>query len=381
MWNFALILSVVPRTITVNSSGGAEYTRIQDAINAANDGDTINVAAGTYNENVNVNKSVNLVGDGAMVTIVQAASTDVHVFDVTVNNVNITGFKVTGATVWPGAGIYLDSSSINNLTGNNISNNYYGISLRSSGNNTLINNNATNNVYGIYLDSSSNNNLTGNKALNNNWGILLSYSSNNNNLARNNVLNNSMGIYLYSSSNNKIYSNFFNNTNNYVFAGSVYNNYWNITKTPGINIANSPFLAGNYWANSNGTGFSQTCADTNKDGICNSNYTLTSGNIDYLPLAKIPAGYGYISGTVSNGTGIPSVVVTTNTSNSTTTDASGFYYFFVSAGAFNLTATKEPIFYQNSSVIVTAISGKTVAQDIEFLKKPTGTISGTVTSV
>lgn len=106
-----------------------------------------------------------------------------------------------------------------------------------------------------------------------------------------------------------------------------------------------------------------------------------TGNVDYLPLAAIPPGYGNISGTVLNGTGIPGVVVTTNTSNSTTSDTSGFYYLFVPAGAYNLTATKEPVFYSNSSVIVRAISGTTIMQDIELIKKPTGTINGTVTSV
>jgi hypothetical protein len=78
--------------------------------------------------------------------------------------------------------------------------------------------------------------------------------------------------------------------------------------------------------------------------------------VNYLPLASTP-GYGYISGTVLNGTGIQGASATTNTSNTTTADASGFYYFLVPAGAYNLTATMEPVFYSNSSVIVTAISG------------------------
>jgi hypothetical protein len=82
-----------------------------------------------------------------------------------------------------------------------------------------------------------------------------------------------------------------------------------------------------------------------------------SGNVNYLPLASTPPGYGYISGTVLNGTGIQGASATTNTSNTTTADASGFYYFLVLAGAYNLTATMEPVFYSNSSVIVTAISG------------------------
>lgn len=76
-------------------------------------------------------------------------------------------------------------------------------------------------------------------------------------------------------------------------------------------------------------------------------------------LAAIPPGYGYMSGTVPNGTGIPGVFVTTNTSNKTTTNDLGFYFLFVPAGAYNLTATMEPVFYSNSSVIVTAISGAT----------------------
>jgi hypothetical protein len=63
-----------------------------------------------------------------------------------------------------------------------------------------------------------------------------------------------------------------------------------------------------------------------------------------------------------------------------TTDASGFYSLLVPAGAYNLTATQEPVFYPNTSVVVTAIAGTTVAQDIELIRKPMGTINGTVSS-
>jgi pectin methylesterase-like acyl-CoA thioesterase len=41
-------------TIYVDVSGKADYTNIQDAVNAANDSDTIYVYGGTYNENVAV---------------------------------------------------------------------------------------------------------------------------------------------------------------------------------------------------------------------------------------------------------------------------------------------------------------------------------------
>src|SRR5660398_39633 len=51
-------------TLTVNASGGANYTRIQDAIDNASDGDTILVYSGTYYENVNVNRQLILRGIG-----------------------------------------------------------------------------------------------------------------------------------------------------------------------------------------------------------------------------------------------------------------------------------------------------------------------------
>gem|GEM_PF-2557380 len=81
---------------------------------------------------------------------------------------------------------------------------------------------------------------------------------------------------------NTIYNNYFNNTNNAVASGS---NTWNITRTIGSNIADGPYLGGNFWAHPNGTGLSQACGDANTDGICDLPYMPGSSNIDYLPLA------------------------------------------------------------------------------------------------
>ena len=47
--------------ITINVPG--DYSTIQAAINAAIDGDTINVRSGTYNENLLINKSIKLIGE------------------------------------------------------------------------------------------------------------------------------------------------------------------------------------------------------------------------------------------------------------------------------------------------------------------------------
>ncbi|MEM7825537.1 MAG: PGF-pre-PGF domain-containing protein, partial [Candidatus Aenigmatarchaeota archaeon] len=81
-------------------------------------------------------------------------------------------------------------------------------------------------------------------------------------------------------------NNFFNNSINFYFEGNVYKNFWNTTKQLGQRIY-SPGnqVGGNYWTNSNNNGYSDTCQDSDKDGFCDSPYTLSATNIDYLPLS------------------------------------------------------------------------------------------------
>ncbi len=75
--------------ITVDDDGGAgvDYTTIQAAVDVASAGDTIEVRSGTYNENVDVNKTLTLIGEGADVVTVRAQSTIYHVFEVTADYV------------------------------------------------------------------------------------------------------------------------------------------------------------------------------------------------------------------------------------------------------------------------------------------------------
>ncbi|TQD26130.1 S-layer protein domain-containing protein [Methanolobus vulcani] len=227
---FILIQNPVDAAVLTVSPEGADYSSIQDAINDANNGDTILVYPGTYHENVDVGKQLNIISTGgAELTHVIATSADNHVFNVTADGVMIDGFYVSGFTGYSKAGIYLDSSNstltninaVNNTWGiyldscrnntlayNNVANNSYdGIILYYSSNNTLTNNIATSNKLGMRLYYSTNNALTDNTATNSSSGGIILFYSNNNILVKNTVKDNSDGIALTCSSDNSLVNN------------------------------------------------------------------------------------------------------------------------------------------------------------------------------
>jgi pectin methylesterase-like acyl-CoA thioesterase len=67
-----------------------DFPTIQEAINAADAGDTIFVKRGTYVENPVVNKSVSLVGEDKDATIIDVTAG----LKVESNNVTLTGFTI-----------------------------------------------------------------------------------------------------------------------------------------------------------------------------------------------------------------------------------------------------------------------------------------------
>ena len=165
-----------------------DYSTIQEAVDAASSGDTIIVRDGTYTENVNIDKDHLIIRseNGAEATIVQAANSDDHVFEVTADYVHINGFTVKGAIGTEKAGIYLHGSESDNIEYCNISNNiisdynYNGIQILYSSNNTLANNIVSKNWgYGITLAFSDSNTLSNNIVMQNANGIRLATSSNN----------------------------------------------------------------------------------------------------------------------------------------------------------------------------------------------------------
>jgi len=291
-----LCLSGTSSAVTwyVAENGSANFTRIQDAINISSAGDTIIITNGSYTENVNVNVSYLTLrsGNGSHSTFIRAKSRSDHVFEVTADYVNISGFTIMNATNPDNAGIYLGSDVDHcTITDSNVSKNYIGISLDASCRNTIINNTFSYNGYGFYLyRSSSNNTITNNTVFSNEYdGINLRFSCcntiTNNTVTNNSATNYYAGIHLHSSDDNLIYNNYFNNTNN--ARDDDGDNTWNIIKTFGTNIIGGPYLGGNYWADYTGE-------DWNRDGLGDTRpyyspnvvyppYGIKHG-ADYLPL-------------------------------------------------------------------------------------------------
>ena len=185
-----------------------------------------------------------------------------------------------------------DYSTIDNVTVNSSqTKDNNGVLIYYTNYTNVTNCNLSNN-YGLYLDHSLNNTFTNNTISSSNYGFYLKYASNNT-ITDNSISGSDQyGIYLYSGGNNganTFYNNFFNNTNNFYFHGDVYQNYWNTTEQTGQRIYRAGNkIGGNFWAKPDGTGYSETCSDQDKDGICNNAYTLNSNgpNIDYLPLSN-----------------------------------------------------------------------------------------------
>lgn len=178
------------------------------------------------------------------------------------NNVTVKDLEMSNMD----RGVYFWSTSNSRIQNITVKESGWGIFLRNSTNNTIQNSTfSTNNKYD-YSEK----------------GVSI-YSSDDNTFVNNTIISNNYGIEFSSSNKNTIYNNYFNNTNNLFFRG-MNNNIWNITKKSGTNIIGGSYLGGNFWVNSSGNGFSQTCSDSNIDGLCDLRYSLNNNNSDYLPL-------------------------------------------------------------------------------------------------
>ena len=288
-----------PRTIIVPD----DYLTIQEAINNANEGDTIYVRAGMYYENVMVSKTVSLIGEDRNTTIVDGILS--KPLYVTANGVTITGFKIRNSRMeYKYAGIVLDSVSFCNISWNILTDNFDGIYLEYSSNNTINNNIVSgNNWNGIHLKYYSNYNvIASNTILNNRNGMNIEVNSNNNYMLNNYIAESEWdGIDLMGSQNNSIKCNTITNcftgmylgsetdNMNIIYHNNLINNMYQVTcySTPNMWDDGYP-SGGNYWSDhvtvDDYSGINQD--ELGSDGIVDDPYIIDDYNRDDYPLVE-----------------------------------------------------------------------------------------------
>ncbi|RLC80189.1 MAG: hypothetical protein DRI61_06325, partial [Chloroflexi bacterium] len=270
--------NIIENTSTLNNRDGMRVTSSEN-ITISNSNASYNsrygVVVGSSNNNILEN-----------VTVLGNTNYGVYIYDdsenITISNSNINNNY---------HGIYIYESNNTAIKNNSINKNEdYGVWVYGSSNVTILENKINgNNQHGIYLLNTTTSVISENKVKNNIYYGIWLYNSNLTNITSNYIINNSYGIYFTTpTTDNLVYNNLLNNTNNFLYSGSSYPNNWNTTKQAKTNIVGGSHIGGNAWLKPDGTGFSQTCSDSDGDDICDSAYTLTTGNIDYLPLKYTP---------------------------------------------------------------------------------------------
>jgi parallel beta-helix repeat protein len=160
-----------PSIWIVDDDGPADFHTIQEAINHANEGDTVFVRSGTYYEHVVVNKTVSLIGNQAIID----GSSSGTVVTITSSYTTIANFVIrnSGTDVWPPSGIKLCGNGHDNVvTRNTATNNRYGVHLDYSSHNNITDNVISQNIVGIRLDEGTGGSyIIGNQVSQCLWGI------------------------------------------------------------------------------------------------------------------------------------------------------------------------------------------------------------------
>lgn len=202
------------RTLYVDDDGGVDYSRIQDAINNASDGDNIYVYSGIYFENIQINKQLIIEGENCYNTVIDGGGID-SVVTVNSENVVISGFTITNCNNSSDyAGIIINSNNVK-IDDNIISfNKGSGIIGRELSDVLIQNNVISHNYYdGIYLESIEHSEISHNTIENHSYWYYL-YGG---------IIPRSHGFVLYNSNDIMVSDNVFRDALNidFVISGSL----------------------------------------------------------------------------------------------------------------------------------------------------------------
>ncbi len=171
-----LLFPLAAQATTVTQDSTGDHTSIQAAIDAASSGDTIELGAGVFAECLVINKSINLIGAGPSLTVLQG-NLSCNVIEVTANDCTISGFSITDGGY--GTGIILQGDN-NTVTNCWVVGSMYGIALGNCSRNTISGCEVNFNAAGIYMGNTHSNNVS-NCSMNYNYahGISLYFGFNN----------------------------------------------------------------------------------------------------------------------------------------------------------------------------------------------------------
>jgi len=298
-----------------------DYSSIQEAIDAASEGDTVFVRDGTYYESIRINKSINLIGESRENTVVDWGAGG-NVIHVSRNSVNITGFTVIGGISVQWVGVKLANVSNCHISNINVSSEFYGIVLSNSTSNTIEdstcvldnyyhsltlmdhsnNNTVRDSIFSadfgtaIYIGGASRDNMIiDNLCTKSRFGIWMSNAMDNKIVNNTINLNHQYGIFVRSSYSNTIYGNcissrwtvhgihfdpLFPSEGNVIYGNCFANRRGQAYANGSLNVwDNNLPSGGNFWRNYNGT-------DLDNDGIGDSPYMIDENNTDHYPLMK-----------------------------------------------------------------------------------------------
>jgi len=313
-----------------NINTGLGYATIQEAINADEtlNGHTIFAEAGTYTENIVINKTVSLIGKDRDGTIIDGDGTT-DAIRITAENVTVRNFMIRNEGSNPGIHLYYANSSL--IENNFITNTHDAIWLEHSFQNIVRRNNvSSNNNQGVLLHYSSNNTIQENVVEYSGYANINIYASHNNTIQGNIMQHHWLAFIIhYGSSKNQILENTFDGEYA-IFSGGNKFYHNNFLKTfSGAFVALNTWddgypSGGNYWIDyvdadvKSGSGQDLP----GSDGIGDTPYIIDADNRDHYPLMS-PYGapqfltYRLTIATTVGGTTSPTIGTYNYTANST----------------------------------------------------------------
>jgi parallel beta-helix repeat protein len=201
------------------------YTTIQAAVDAANESDIILVRTGLYEEHIEVNKSISILGLDFPTISTHSPVTGFGFPTVSIlaDNVALSGFILEHGGTRPlkenDQGIDLEAANCN-IIGNVIRHNLDGIMLSSGCCDNILANNTIEDNHGFGIGCAGSDNLMANNTISRNYAIGV-LSSGSNSLLNNTIEENWYGIALWFKNNILRNNNMTNNVFNFQFDGAI----------------------------------------------------------------------------------------------------------------------------------------------------------------